>query len=44
MNDLKEIKNATVSYWLHSSFVKEIVKTWASREMNCALLMTFKDF
>ena len=30
MNDLKEIKQAVVTYGLHSTFVKEMVKTWAS--------------
>ena len=30
MNDLKEIKQAVVSYVLHSAFVREMVKTRAS--------------
>ena len=30
MNDLKEIKQETVSYALHSSLVSEIVKMWTS--------------
>ena len=30
MNDLKEIKQAVVNYGLHSTFVKEMIRTWAS--------------
>ena len=30
LNDLKEIKQAAVTYDLHSTFVKEMIKTWAS--------------
>ena len=30
MNDLKEIKHTIVTYGLHSSFVKVMIKTWAS--------------
>ena len=30
MNYLKEIKQVVVSYGLHSPFVRERVKTWAS--------------
>ena len=30
MNDLKEIKQASITYGLHSIVVREIVKTWAS--------------
>ena len=30
MTNLKEIKQAIIAYGLHSSFVKEMVKTWAS--------------
>ena len=30
MSDLKEIKQAIVSYGLHLPFVREMVKTWAS--------------
>ena len=30
MNDLKEIKQAIVSYALHFSFVREVVKMWTS--------------
>ena len=30
MNDLKEIKQAVVTYGLNSSFVRKMVKTWAS--------------
>ena len=30
MNDLKEIKQALVSYDLYSPFVMEMVKTWVS--------------
>ena len=33
MNDLKEFKQAVVSYGLHSLFVREMVKTWASNNM-----------
>ena len=29
MTDLKEIKQAIVAYRIHSSFVREMVKTWA---------------
>ena len=29
MKDLKEIKQAVVSYGMHSPFVREMVKTWA---------------
>ena len=30
MTDLKEIKQAIVSYGIHLSFVREMVKMWAS--------------
>ena len=30
MNDLKEIKQAVVNFGLHSAFVKEMIRTWAS--------------
>ena len=30
MTDLKEIKQAIVSYGIHSSFIREMVKMWAS--------------
>ena len=30
MSDLKEIKQAVVTYDLHSEIVKELIKTWAS--------------
>ena len=30
MNDLKEIKQAVVTYGLHPAFVKEMIKSWVS--------------
>ena len=30
MTDLKEIKQTIVSYGIHSSFIREMVKMWAS--------------
>ena len=30
MNDVKEIKQAVVTYGLHSAFVREMIKTWSS--------------
>ena len=30
MNELKEIKQAVITYGLHTSFVKVMTKTWAS--------------
>ena len=30
MKDLKEINQAIVTYGLHSAFVREMIKTWAS--------------
>ena len=30
MNDLKEIKQTVVNYGLHSTFVKEMIRTWVS--------------
>ena len=30
MNDLKEIKQAVVTYGLHSTFIREMVNTWIS--------------
>ena len=30
MNDLKEIKQVVVTYGLHSAYVREMIKTWAS--------------
>ena len=32
MNDLKEIKQAVVNYDLHSAFVKEMIRNWASND------------
>ena len=30
MNDHKEIKQGVINYGLHSAFVKEMIRTWAS--------------
>ena len=30
MNDLKEVKQAIITYGLHSAFVREMMKTWPS--------------
>ena len=36
MNDMKEIKQAVMSFGLHSSFFKEMLKTWSiSNKVKC---------